>query len=261
MKKIGFILLALVLSCSLFAEEHLKDYLDEIAEINQKESEADNTYSLLYQNTINQITTDAQMKLSEISRLEKYPWETIEAFSDRIASENEKVIQKRDQEMENFKNEYSALHNEERTALEAKKKKLADEMLKKEFCYKGLSSKEVFGKYDPYQQGFPLSVTCLESELAYSNANLLYSIDQTDIAESYYTAEAAINANEIDAEIYFQILRKNSFSDDYQKKITRIVLKGKDNSVLQTYEINEIISTFSIKVVVNEDSSIIPVED
>ncbi len=261
MKKIGLMLIGVVLvSLPLMAQENLKYYLDAIAELNSQEIEADNDYRTLYQNTVNQLKTDSQMELSRISNLEKFPWENTDEFMDRIKEESDAVIQKRDMEMDNFRNEYSAMHNEKISELEGKKTELAEQMLKKEFCYKGTSVKTTFGKFDADNKVFPLSVKCLEKELPYINSSLQYEIDRTNIADAYLEAEKAINNDEISAEVYFQVLKKN-FTDEYQKKVTHITLRSKNNAVLKDYSINEVVDTFSIKQVINEDSSIISDEE
>ncbi len=259
MKKCGHMFIALVLSAlPLLSQETLKYYLDSIADLNRQGIEAQNDYSMLCTNEINQLRTDAQFKISAIQTSEKFAWEDpVEDFLPRITEEIAAVNNQLAVEIASTKDRYKALYLEKNAEIEGKKRAIADQMVTKEFCYSGNSVSLTFGTFETKGKYFPVSVKCLESDLPYSNSELIYDLDKSIIAKIWEPPVDASQNNKISAEIYFQVFKKSSFSDEYQKKITRIVLRGDDNSVLKEYTINEIVETFSILQVVNEESSII----
>lgn len=259
MKKYGLLFIMLVLSAlPLLAQENLKYYLDSIAELNRQGIEAQNDYSMLCTNEVNQLRTDAQFKISEIQTSEKFPWEDpVDDFLPRITEEIAAVNRQLEVEIASTKDRYRALYQEKNAEIEGKKRAVADQMVLKEFCYSGNSVNLTFGIFNTKDKCFPLTIKCLESDLPYTNSDLTYALDGQITNEIWFPLVAAIENNEISAEIYFQVLKKSTFADEYLKKVTRIVLRGSDNSVLKEYAINEVVDTFSILQVVNEESSII----
>ena len=245
-KNLFMITFLFIIQLNVFGQEKLKDYLDAINEVMNQEMVAENEFNLLYQTSVNNLNADSQMEMSNISRIEAYPWESPE----------EELQQKRDKEISNITNEIKAFHREKVDNLANKKQEIISSMMRKEFVYSGNSVMTSFGEFDRIEKKWTVVVRSLEKDLNYISNELYLQLNKEVIKEQYEKFSKLIKDNKITSEIHFQILKKN-LTDIFQKKVTRVILKTSDNAVIAEFPIDEIVETFTMTQLVYEPSSVI----
>lgn len=255
-KNLFMITFLFIIQLNVFGQEKLKDYLDAINEVMNQEMVAENEFNLLYQTSVNNLNADSQMEMSNISRIEAYPWESPEEYTTRMNMAILELQQKRDKEISNITNEIKAFHREKVDNLANKKQEIISSMMRKEFVYSGNSVMTSFGEFDRIEKKWTVVVRSLEKDLNYISNELYLQLNKEVIKEQYEKFSKLIKDNKITSEIHFQILKKN-LTDIFQKKVTRVILKTSDNAVIAEFPIDEIVETFTMTQLVYEPSSVI----
>lgn len=256
MKKIILIAALSAITTVLFAQESLKDFLDAINEINNQKIELQGSHNFDYDSEVYRIRKAAQEELAYISKLEQEPWEDDDDFNSRIDELISKTTEKMNSELKVLKSKAENDSKGKAVELEIEKKKLISRMEQKQFVYSGESVNVSFGNFEKTAKYWPVTIKSLEEQLNYTGS-FIYEIDKSfSIGEQYMKIDNLVKDNLLTAEIYFRVVNRAPNANSYQKEVQKVVLYGPNNEVLKTYEVNQVVDTFTLYQTVYEESSV-----